>query len=215
MMVNSVVDDGRCGDALGRTTDGRAAVMQATLGSRARQEAVVERSYWHPNGYLKLVLAGGSGITQLRLHVWASTEVADDVHDHAWLYRSQVLTGSVRELRYRETAVASGPLWWRHRYQPVGLGRFALKTPSEVGLACVSVDDRGPHDMSGGDAVRIHRLFAIEVPAITMLSIGPAMRRYSHVYRSNAAADSAILPRPTCRTEVAGWIEHALATLSR
>jgi hypothetical protein len=214
MMVNSVVGAARAGDALG-WTHGRAAVLQAALRSRARQEAVVERSYWHPNGYLKLVLAGGSGTTQLRMNVWASTEVDDDVHDHAWSYRSQVLTGSVRELRYRETAVAGGPLWWRHRYQPVGLGRFVLKAQNEVHLACVSVDDRGAGNMSWGDALRIHRLFAIEVPAITMLSIGPATRRYSHVYRSNPAADSAILPRPTCRTEVASWIDHALASLCR
>jgi hypothetical protein len=210
--VNSVVDDAGAGTAHARVDD-PASLLRAVLAFRARQDAVAAHSYWHPNGYLKVVVAGGTGTRQLRLHAWASTETDDDVHDHAWSYASVVLAGMVHEVVYGETEPGAGTRLWRQRYEPAGPGRFVLGGPDEVSLAVVSQHDRGPGERSGGDAARIHRFFAAEAPAVTLLSVEPAIRRYSHVYRRSPAPDRAIAPGPTSRPEVSAWVEFALARL--
>src|SRR5262245_39638009 len=109
--------------------------LDAILRSRSSQKAIADRSYWHPNGFLKLVLEGASGAPQLRLHVWPRPG-DDDIHDHAWPYRSVVLAGALREVRYD---AVDGPdpdaaEYWRHTYRPCGGGRFQLDAPQQVNL---------------------------------------------------------------------------------
>lgn len=56
---------------------------------------VVAASYWHPNGFAKLVLHEAPGFT-IRLHVWPSGEDRlgeGDPHSHRWDFASAVLVG--------------------------------------------------------------------------------------------------------------------------
>jgi len=215
--VNSVVDD--------RTSDrkpssslasevrdlrtGLADRLAAIGRSRSCQEAIAGRSYWHPNGFAKLVLADDLQWGQLRLHVWPRLPAADDIHGHAWSYESIVLAGGLSEITYREVRSGEGRQMWRHSYGQVGHRRFAFADPVHVHL----VEVTGPvvrraGEASSGTPGHVHRLFASEVPAATMLRVGPVVERSSHVYRPTAEPLQIIAPRPTSRADVAQWVAH-------
>lgn len=68
---------------------------------------VAGRSYGHPNGFEKIVLhiGGGYGI---RLHVWHRRNgrwISDaNPHGHRWEFASWIVTGSLLEITYAESA---------------------------------------------------------------------------------------------------------------
>lgn len=201
MTVNSVVDE-----------VGQGAQIDAVLQSRSTREAVAERSYWHPNGFLKIVLDGRSGQSQVRLHVWPSPVRDDDPHDHAWRYRSQVLAGALLEVRYDEVGPGLGAeLMWRHTYRRSGPGRFQLDAPVLVNLREIERRVYLTSMASHGDATRIHRFTPGITPAVTLLAVGPPQQAHSSVYRREAVADQVVSPRPTTAGEVGSWVEFARA----
>lgn len=191
-------------------------LLEAVARSRPRQHDVASRSYWHPNGFAKLVLADDPRWGQLRLHVWPALPAADDIHGHAWSYESIVLTGALSEVTYLESATDHGQLMWRHSYGQIGPRRFAFGDPIAVRL----VESDGPvvhaaGDRSGGSRDHIHRFFASQAPAATMLRVGQVVDRSSRVYRLTAEPPQTMAPRPTSRRDVAEWIGYVAQSIDR
>ncbi|MBB3106119.1 hypothetical protein FHS24_000610 [Psychrobacter luti] len=55
---------------------------------------IAARSYWHGNGFLKVVLLDQG--YKLRLHIWfAGTSCEENIHSHRWGFASHVLTGAL------------------------------------------------------------------------------------------------------------------------
>ncbi|MFF1612621.1 hypothetical protein ACFVYA_33010 [Amycolatopsis sp. NPDC058278] len=83
--------------------------------------AVVARSYWHPNGFAKLVLhTSAVSEFKIRMHVWpesaASVRGEMNPHSHRWDFASTLLTGQGMVMpEYREVA-DEGDLFTRYRY---------------------------------------------------------------------------------------------------
>jgi hypothetical protein len=87
------------------------AVLRANLDELTYDERlaadVAARSYWHSNGFAKLVLhvdeANGS---RLRLHVWPDAArrrtAYQNVHNHRWPFLAVVLCGAVRVRLFEE-----------------------------------------------------------------------------------------------------------------
>jgi hypothetical protein len=79
---------------------------------------VAARSYGHPNGFAKIVLhiGGGYGI---RLHIWhrrGGRWLSDTKpHGHRWEFASWIVTGTLRERTYAETA--RGRIYRRYEYR--------------------------------------------------------------------------------------------------
>ncbi len=206
-----VSDDGRPRDIeaeLVDRRDGLAARLDQIRRSRSEQDAIAERSYWHPNGFIKLLLDDRPRVGQLRLHVWPELPVDDDIHGHAWHYESVVVGGELREIRYHETESNEGQPIWRHSYGVVGHRRFTLGDPCLVRLAQREHVDLRPGDRSGGMPGYVHRFFATFAPAVTMLRVGPIVNPTSFVYRAEAVPLRAVVPRPTTRADVAEWVDH-------
>jgi hypothetical protein len=179
------------------------------LGSPSWQESIAGRSYWHPNGFVKLVLADHPQAGQVRLHVWPDLPDDHDIHDHGWPYESIVLMGELTEIAFRESAFGEGRPMWRHSYRQIGLRRFAVVGPTSVRLAehgGVRVHSVG--EVSGGSPDHIHRFFATLAPAATLLRVGPIVRQSSYVYRPTAEPPHVIAPRPTTRDDVREWIGY-------
>jgi hypothetical protein len=215
--VNSVVDvqgaSARTFDLSKEVCDQRvclAARLDAISRSRSELEAVAGRSYWHPNGFAKLVLADDRDRGQLRLHVWPELPDEDDPHGHAWHYRSVVVGGELTEITYTEGTGDAGLPMWCHSYGQVAHRRFTLTDAVPVRLAQSGppVVHR-PGDASGGSPGHIHRFFASAAPAVTMLRVGPVLAPSSSVYRPTPEPRQALAPRPTSLADVARWVDHA------
>jgi hypothetical protein len=220
--VDSVVDNRTSGhgcsaelaNELRDSRTGLADRLATIVRSRCLQEAIAGCSYWHPNGFTKLVLDDHPRRGQLRLHVWPEVPAVDDIHGHAWYYASIVLTGELAEITYREAQQGEGRSMWRHSYGQVGHRRFALVDAHPVHLVQVGGPVvRQAGEASGGSPDHIHRFFASRAPAATMLRVGPVVERSSHVYRPTAEPPQIMAPRPTTATEVGEWAAYLAASI--
>jgi hypothetical protein len=210
--VNSVVDPFRVFDArldvdMSLARLGLRGRLGAASTSRSLQDEIAGRSFWHPNGFVKLVLEQHRHDGQLRLHVWPARPVAEDIHGHAWSYASVVVGGAVNEVPYAETDAETGTPMWRHTYGQTGHRQFAMADPVPVRVV-ESGEARvlRTGEQSGGGPQHVHRFFAVEAPAATMLRVGPVVHRHSHVYRDDAVPPQIVEPRPTTRADVAEWL---------
>lgn len=83
--------------------------------------AIVARSYWHPNGFAKLVLyASAEPEFKIRMHVWPASGRTSrgetNPHSHRWEFASTLLVGQGLALpEYREVT-RGGELFTRYRY---------------------------------------------------------------------------------------------------
>jgi len=189
---------------------GLAARLATISRSPSDLEAIAARSYWHPNGFAKLVLEDDHDQGQLRLHVWPVLPDEDDIHGHAWRYESVVVGGELTEITYRVGHDGTGQQMWRHAYGQVGHRRFTLTDAAPVHLVESGPPVVfGPGAASGGTPGHIHRFYASKAPAVTMLRVGPVLAASSDVYRSTPEPRQALAPRPTSRADVAEWVDHA------
>jgi len=117
-----------------------------TFDDAERALSVARRSYWHPNGFAKLVLQAGQG-HKVRLHVWpAGTHRLGESnpHGHRWNFASTILCGDgLRDVHYSESD--AGVKY--ERYQYVG---------GNVAGACTCVGavrlvESETHDRRAGD----------------------------------------------------------------
>jgi hypothetical protein len=188
--------------------------LSAILGSPSWQEVVAGRSYWHPNGFAKLVLADDLQAGQVRLHVWPDLPEGQDIHDHGWAYESIVLVGELTEIAFRESAIGAGRPMWRHSYRQVGLRRFAVVDPTPVRLAELAEPQvHAVGGVSGGRPEHIHVFSPQLTPAATLLRVGPIVRQSSYVYRPTPEPPHVIAPRPTTRDDVREWIGYVATVL--
>jgi hypothetical protein len=188
--------------------------LATIIRSRSLQEDVAGRSYWHPNGFAKLVVDHNPHHGQVRLHVWPEVPTMDDIHGHAWYYASIVLAGELSEVTYREVGQLEGQPMWRHSYGGVGNRQFTFIDPHPVNLVDVTEPVvRRAEDVSGGSPSHIHRFVASQAPAATLLRVGPVLRRSSHVYRLTAEPPQIVAPRPTTPTEVREWAIYIAASI--
>lgn len=94
--------------AVKATTSDRAALAEwlACFTRPEHAAAVAARSYWHHNGFAKLVLHAESNF-RIRLHIWPAGEHRlgeTNPHGHRWNFASEVLCGDGLETEdYRES----------------------------------------------------------------------------------------------------------------
>lgn len=75
-----------------------------SLSIREKQE-IVKRSFFHPNGFYKIVLTADRSGNSTRLHVWKKgTNVVSNqhMHNHGWDFTSHVLYGSLLDVQYKK-----------------------------------------------------------------------------------------------------------------
>lgn len=222
--VDSVVDEkaaesdwpARLTSELEQVREGLPARLDGICRSRSQREAIAERSYWHPNGFVKLVIEDDPGAGQLRFHVWPREVDDDDVHAHAWWYESVVLEGELQEVVYCEAPLGEGMAMWRHSYGQTGHRRFAFVDPERVGLVRQGAPIvRRAGDRHGGPPDHVHRFGAAAAPAVTLLRVGRILRRSSPVYRAGPESLPMMTPRPTSLGDVTQWLGHVRDVIDR
>jgi hypothetical protein len=93
---------------------------------------VAAQSYWHENGFLKIVLQRNDDGPALRLHLWSgSNSDRGNIHNHCWDFESHVLLGSLAFEEYRTDD--RGPILRRHyRYETDGRAGLDVLTEGEA-----------------------------------------------------------------------------------
>lgn len=88
---------------------------------------IADRSYYHANNFLKLVLmAGDTNPWKLRLHVWhpqpdVTEEATEDVHSHRWDFTTTLLAGEYCAREFRAVEGEGDADDYQHlKYLPVG-----------------------------------------------------------------------------------------------
>ena len=108
-----------------------------------RADYVARRSYWHPNGFAKLVLQTGRGY-KVRLHVWPAGfgRIGEtNPHGHRWNFASTILCGDgLYDTHYTESD--SGMAY--ERYQYAG-GNIAGALSHEATVHLAVSDERTIH----------------------------------------------------------------------
>ncbi|MCG3858828.1 hypothetical protein [Psychrobacter sp. Ps2] len=83
--------------------DNMIALLSSIIHSPILLKQIAARSYWHGNGFLKVVLLDQG--YKLRLHIWfAGTSCEENIHSHRWGFASHVLTGSLKSELWTDAA---------------------------------------------------------------------------------------------------------------
>jgi hypothetical protein len=170
----------------------RASLEELTCDDRLAAD-VAARSYWHSNGFAKLVVhvddVTGS---RLRLHVWpqAGRRGAgyQNVHNHRWPFLAVVLCGAVRVQLFEEVDLPAGDAQRSFVKYVYDAGAPTLIAPFRE-VARRALRDLGDAVYEAGEAhscstIELHTVTA-NVPGttVTLLIQGPVQRRSALVYQ--------------------------------
>jgi hypothetical protein len=182
---------------LARLVQERGTIFRARLGELTydgRLAAdVAARSYWHSNGFAKLVLhVDDANGARLRLHVWPEASRPrtgyQNVHNHRWPFVAAVLCGAVRVQLFEEVVASTEDAPYPYVKYVYDAGAPMLVAPFSTVGRC-ALRDLGDAVYKAGEAhscstVELHTV-AAEVPGITATLViqGPAQRRSALVYQ--------------------------------
>jgi hypothetical protein len=157
----------------------------------AALRTVAERSYWHPNGFAKLVLHTDVD-HKIRLHVWPAGKDRlgeSNPHSHRWPFASTVVAGGgLCMVEYVEAA--TGRRYERYRYGGDPTNRAALVADGDARLARRA----GLHNRLGGvyscDTDVVHTVAPVgHALTATLVVQGPQRTRSTVVYRRPGLGD--------------------------
>ncbi len=111
--------------------------LEDTLRNEEAVREAAKRSYWHPNGFAKMVLHLSPDF-RIRLHMWPKSETPSrgesNPHSHRWEFASTVIAGEgMHMVEYRETS-EGGKRHQRYRYGTDPADPAALKADGEAWL---------------------------------------------------------------------------------
>jgi hypothetical protein len=183
-------------------------IIQYLHEDTAALAAVASESYFHANGFAKIVLASSADtLEKIRVHVWSagySSEPSDsgDAHDHRWPFSSVPLMGSFREARFIETASGADKYLYRCRPRS-GEQRLRLSGPQEAAIEKVSDSFHLPGNSYYCTIGEVHQ-FSPSCPtlAATIIVTGTPERNSAKVYSDRSLTSSDLsIPSPTMTTE--------------
>ncbi|WP_410655006.1 hypothetical protein [Amycolatopsis sp. lyj-112] len=122
--------------------------LEEILRDEESVRAAAKRSYWHPNGFAKMVLHSSADF-RIRLHVWPSSEKPSrgesNPHSHRWEFASTIIAGEgMHMVEYNETGEGGKP-HDRYRYGADPADPAALLADGEARLKVV----KSPHVRRG------------------------------------------------------------------
>jgi hypothetical protein len=192
------------------TSGEAAATIDRVLRQSKELAAVASKSYAHPNGFRKLVIAASDDGTRLRVHHWAAKDTEpSNIHNHRWPLASAVIVGQLNSALFANAT--AGELVERHSFLPSKPGGQYTLTPNGTGtIRMTSVATYGPGTTYALDAAQLHRVQAGRGTLTVVLS-GPPEREATDVYRSASLApqsrDLVLLPAEAVRQSLDMLVE--------
>jgi hypothetical protein len=152
--------------------------------------AITARSYWHPNGFAKLVLPSESTRCKLRLHVWSAANRGprlgeSNPHSHRWEFASTVVAGDgLHMVEYEETRDA-GSEYERFRYGADQNDPAALLPAGSARLAVTATPPVQWGQIYSCDTTVVHTVAPIgDDLTATLVVQGPPRSSSTVVYRT-------------------------------
>src|SRR4029077_18199079 len=133
-------------------------LIQRLLREPAKLSYVTSRSYAHPNGFRKLVIAETDSGATLRVHHWSvGGECSSNVHNHRWAFSSAIVAGRNRSTLF--TIADDGMPSERYRFEPGQPGhQYRLVAVGRERLAATSIGEFGPGSIHALSAGQLHQV---------------------------------------------------------
>jgi hypothetical protein len=159
-----------------------AATIEHLLGDPAQLADVVRRSYAHPNGFRKLVLALPADGTKLRVHHWPRRDVKpSNVHNHRWAFASAIIAGRVSSALF--TIGERGESVEKYRFEPSHPGgRYTLSAAGKDLISTTGIADFGSGSTYALSAEQLHQVRA-EPNTLSLVLSGRPERDHTDVFR--------------------------------
>lgn len=180
------------------------ALITNLLGDTDSVKAIQAASYYHKNGFDKIVLLSGKNF-KLRLHHFyppGQKQPMENVHDHRWDFSSSILFGDMGMKIYKED-VNGDDLRYGYLYSPVKGGKYSPKFQDMIRVQCT--ENRryaaGQHYFMPNDIM--HRITDMgQQGCITLMMTGPGDRPTCKLYAAQPFVQKdCTTPRYTC-TEI-------------
>ena len=172
-----------------------AAWLRDLAADEAAVAEIAKRSYWHPNGFAKIVLhTGVEPEFRVRLHVWPRSETPSrgesHPHRHRWEFASHVLAGTgMHMVEFAETAEGGKP-FRRYRYGTDPANPAALAADGEVRLKRRAVPHVQGGDVYTGDTAVVHTVRPVDAGlTATVVIQGPRRTPTTVVYCEPGESD--------------------------
>jgi hypothetical protein len=173
---------------------GAAATVEGLLGDGAQLADVASRSYAHPNGFRKLVLALPEDGTRMRVHHWPRGDMGpSNVHNHRWAFASAIVAGRLSSALF--TIGEKGEAVEKYRFEPSHPGsQYVLSRAGNGHILTTGVAEFGPGSTYALSANQLHQVCA-EPNTLSLVISGPPERDHTDVFRpANRRPQSRDLP---------------------
>jgi hypothetical protein len=159
-----------------------AATIEQLLRQPAQLDEVVSRSYAHPNGFRKLVVALPGNGTKLRVHHWPlGDSEPSNIHNHRWAFASAIVTGGMHSALFE--AGEKGETVDRYVFEPSQAGgRYKLSPAGKRGISVTSIAELNPGTTYALSAEQLHQVHA-HPDTLSLVLSGSAERDHTDVFR--------------------------------
>lgn len=156
--------------------------VERLLANPAQLVDVVSRSYAHPNGFRKLVIALPADGTRLRVHHWPRKDVEpSNVHNHRWAFASAIVAGRVNSALF--TIGEQGEAVERYRFEPSHAGgRYTLSATGRGLISTTGIAEFSPGSTYAIRAEQLHQVRA-DPDTLSLVLSGPPERDHTDVFR--------------------------------
>ncbi len=160
--------------------------LEEILDDEEAVRAAAKRSYWHPNGFAKMVLHASADF-RIRLHVWPESAEPSrgesNPHSHRWEFASTIIAGEgLHMAEFRETT-EGGKAHDRYRYGADPANPAALLADGEARLEVENTPSVRRGDVYSCDTAIVHTVRPIDAGlTATVVIQGPHRTSTTVVY---------------------------------
>lgn len=175
--------------------------LTALLADRQRLAEIAEKSYFHPNGFAKVVLHADEH-HGIRLHVWPAERDPQagetDPHGHRWDFASWIVAGTLRETTFTQDPL--GEVYHRHSYHGVDGGRPDLRVAGTAVLRREEVNDQSAGTVYTRWRAELHTAAPLSPGLVASLILQlPHAPEPAEVYCAEPTKRDSVAPLPTAR----------------
>lgn len=151
---------------------------------------IAARSYTHENGFVKIILLDGAGLSpSLRLHIWptGTEDCEGNIHNHCWDFWSYMVSG---ELKFEEFSPdKTGPILATHLiYDPSSGLDYHLRPVGQVRLKVIRAGTHVAGEVYSMGAETLHRTWASSNMTATLLLQGCRKLQHADVFATTDVA---------------------------